>query len=249
MNIIEQLAFEQKLLITTSVLSVLGLIILHNFQKKGFLNHKIINIFVLVFSIAFIFAASFLLYTSYNTYVKSSISLEALGTVEIIDFSNSTNNEEDVQTYINLKVNSERLTGYVTFLNETAENYDPNNYSYANTLKFQLIKQMGEKIGTQSYWDEILNNVYHINPKTNNCKRAGYEIMYAFGVDEFPDENLGKTTDIEFIEQTAIYEYWQSELIEADRSAESIKTFWRSNRAFMYTFFQNLNTINCVSKS
>lgn len=228
---------ELKLLISASFLSCLGLFIVFNFQKKSFLNYKFISFSLLLFSVVFLFGASFLLYTSYYTYVKRLETLETSGTFETTILETTTYHEDEAHTYIELKESRDLLLGYVTFLTQTARNYNPNDYVYANAIKRELIAQLSNKKGTQYYWDEILNNVYTFDSIKQSHKRGGYNIMYAFVNKMYPDEDLGDSKDMEFIHHTSVSEYWQTEILAQDRTPESITSFWGNNRAFLYTFF------------
>lgn len=233
----DSISVEVKMLVSASFLSLLGLITVHYFQNKGYLNYGVINLFVLLFSIAFLTGASFLLFASYNTYTKRLKTLKTSGSLENVILSNSGFNTEDAQIYIDLKESRNRLLGYETFLKETAQNYAPSDYSYANVIKNELINQLSNKAGTQTYWDEILNSVYVFDTINNTYKRGGYEIMYVFGNDVYPNEDLKNTTDMDFIRQKSVLEYWQAQLLDADRTPENIASFWRDNKAFFYTFF------------
>lgn len=228
---------EVQILIAASIASVLGLIAVYFFQKKGYLNNKFVNYSLLLFSIAFLLGASFLGYASYNSYSKRVKTLKSFSTIEEVIFNGETLGTADSNTFINLKDNQSILLGYEAFLIETAQNYDPSEYSYANVLKTEYIEQLSNKAGTQTYWDQILNSVYVFDTINNSYKRGGYEIMYVFSAQEYPNEDLAGTTDMNFILKTSIREYWQAQLLDADRSPESIVSFWRDNKAFMYTFF------------
>ncbi len=228
---------EVKILFAASFLSVLGLITVYYFQKMGYLNNGVINLLTLLFAIGFLVGAFFLFISSYNTYNKRLETLESQGTVENVIFDSATFNAEESQVYLDLKKSRNRLLGYENFLKETAQNYDTSEYSYANVLKAELIQQLSNKAATQTYWDDILNSVYAFDTISNSYRRGGYEIMYVFGNDVYPNEDLANSTDMEFIRQTGVAEYWQTQLLEADRTPESLITFWRNNKAFLYTYF------------
>tara|TARA_R110000765_G_scaffold407186_1_gene504393 strand:+ start:1098 stop:2156 length:1059 start_codon:yes stop_codon:yes gene_type:complete len=237
LSVDDPISIEVKLLIAASLLSFLGLISVYYFQKIGYLKNRFINFLTLLFSIAFLAGASFLLFASYNTYNKRLQTIEAKSVIEIFSYNDATFSSEESQTYINLKESRNILLGYETFFKQTAQNYDPSNYSYANVLKSELIDQLANKAGTQTYWDDILNNLYVFDTISNTYKRGGYEIMYVFGNDMYPNEDLANTADMDLIFKTSVSEYWQSKLLVADRTPESLTAFWKDNKAFMYTFF------------
>lgn len=233
----DPISVEVKMLVSASLLSVLGLITVYYFQKKGYLNFGIINVLVLLFSITFLAGASFLLFASYNTYTKRLKTLETYGSLEDNIFETPTFNPEEAQIYLDLKQSRNRMLGYETFLIETAQNYDPGDYEYANVLKSEIIEQLSNKAGTQTYWDDILNSVYVFDTINNTYKRGGYEIMYVFGNDEYLNEDLANSTNMEFIRQTGVAEYWQTKLLNVERTPASLTAFWRSNKGFFYTYF------------
>lgn len=233
----DTISLETKLLTAAVVLSILGLITVYYFQSKGYLNHRFINFSVFLFSIAFLLGASFLLYVSYDYYNKSLKIEASSGAIEIADVQNATLANGEARIYSDLKQSGGKLLGYETFLKETAQNYDPSAYSYANVLKAEYIEQLSKKAATQNYWDDILNSVYVFDTLNNSYKRGGYEIMYVFGKEEYPNEDLGNTTDKDVIRKTSILEYWQAQLINTDRSPEGMTSFWQNNKAFLYTFF------------
>lgn len=228
---------EQKLLISASFLSVIGLIIVYGFQKNGVLNYKFVHFLLLFFSIAFLCGSSFLLSANYDTYVKRLKTQKTDGALEIMTNNTSTFQEGETQIYLDLKAHRNRLLGYETFLKETAQSYNANDYEYANVLKGELINQLANKAGTQTYWDDILNNVYVFDSINDTYKRGGYEIMYEFGKYEYPNEDLGNSTDMDLIRHTSIYEYWQAQLINTNRTPENIALLWKDNKPFIYTFF------------
>jgi hypothetical protein len=232
------LSTEIEILIISSVVSIIGLFLVYFIQKKGYLNYAFVHFVLLAFSILFLLGSSFLLYTSYKTYSKRLAELE---TVEIDDnllFNTLTFDEEEASVYIDLKENSHILLGYETYLKQSAQEYDPSKYSYANVLKEELINKLSEKEGTQQYWDDILNEVYAYDSSSNFQKGKNYNIMWAISnEDNYPNTDLGKTTDVALIKKTSINDYFKRKLQEINRDANHIKTYWRENKAFLFTFF------------
>ena len=208
------------------------------FQRKGFLNYKLIHFVLLVFSTVFLFGASFLLFHSFDTYIRRLVEIKTVDTDENKIIKNISFGKDEAKIYLDLKENRNTLLGYESFLRETAINYDPSEYSYANVIKAEIMNQFSNKKTTQFYWDEILNSVYTFDSIKHYRSRINYDIMWAFNFEEnYRGIDLGEITDLELIQRTSIHEYWNKEIFNTNRDPKYIASFWTENKAYIYTFF------------
>ncbi|WP_422090038.1 hypothetical protein [Tenacibaculum ovolyticum] len=240
---------EIQLLIACSFLSTVTLFTVYYFQKKGFLNYKSIHVLLFIFSFLFLLGSSFLLYVSYKSYTKKSSEITTTALNKVTIARNFSLTKEEAKIYIDLKNHRNTLTGYINYLRETSDNYDSREYTYANVIKTEIIESLSNKEGTQSYWSEILNNIYSYDTINKDIRRKNYSLTYYLGNDEdYIPEDLEDLTNLEIIREKSIYEYWNKEIINFNRDPEYIERFWKQNKLYIYTFLTKSKYNNYCKK-
>jgi len=153
--------------------------------------------------------------------------------VENVSAMNYTN--EDINTLDSFMVMRNTLLGCETFLKESVANYNPSDFSYANTLKEKFITQLESIKFTQPYWDKILTSFYTDRHSEKSNALTAYDAIMRVPT-TYVDDDIDGEDNIEIIEAISTEEYWKRQLFQFDRSAQSIENIWTKNKAFFYTF-------------
>jgi hypothetical protein len=196
-------------------------------------NKGLILTFIL--SIGLFLAASFFLYSEYVAYQKR---MERYVTKDDLKVSSNTKSipftQDEIYTLESFREQRNVLLGIEAFLNESALNYDPSSFSYANVLKEKFKTQLENSRYTQPYWNSLFESFFHYYPSGKKTPLATYEAIMRIPK-EYINENIEGEDDITIIEHISNTEHWQNEIYDLYRSSENIETIWNENKVFFYT--------------
>lgn len=194
-------------------------------KKKGI-------IVILILSIGLFLSTSFVLFNEYTAYNKR-VERYVNDSPKII--SNSVDlTDDDIISLENFREQRNILLGYEAFLNESAINYDPSSFSYANLLKEKFITQLENSKYSQTYWNTLFDSFFNDFSSGKKTPLDSYSAIFRIPI-EYVNENLEDEDDIQVIENSSNKEYWQNEIYDLYRSSENIETIWNDNKVFFYT--------------
>ena len=196
-------------------------------------NKGLILIFIL--SIGLFLAASFFLYSEYVAYQKR---VERYVTKDDSEDSSNTKSipftQDEIYTLESFREQRNVLFGFEGFLNESALNYDPSSFSYANVLKEKFKTQLENSRYTQTYWNTLFESFFNDFSSGQKKPLDSYDAIMRIPSKYF-NENIEGEDDITIIENISNTEHWQNEMYDLDRSSEIIETIWNENKVFFYT--------------
>jgi hypothetical protein len=196
-------------------------------RKKG-------TLIILIFSMGFFLLASFVLYNEYVAYHKR---VERYVGNSVKNTSNTASfnfNKDEINILESFREQRNVLLGYEVFLKESAINYDPSSFSYANLLKEKFITQLENTKYSQAYWKTLFDSFFNDFSSGEKVPLDTYSAIMRIP-SKYIEEDMEGEEDIEIIENISNKEYWQREVIELDRSEENIETIWNKNKVFFYT--------------
>ncbi len=247
------MTFALQILILSSIFCVL-IITLLLIQKRGYLKHKIFTFLILFSSILFLIASSAFFYYEYSGFqsLKNRHKKPSNINQKLVEYK-FNNLEIDVLEEFSKAKNI--LVGYENFLEESARNYNPDDFSYDNLLKEEMISKFQKKEYSLEYWQEvdtILNSIYKgENPYGIERSEPYYPIVIVPSVSGFynafqsqEDREFSKSEDIEYKSKII---YLQRKIKSFDRSSKSIVELWKKNKMFIYTIMSK-STYNSISK-
>ena len=194
-------------------------------KKKGI-------IVILILSIGLFLSTSFVLfneYTAYNKRVERYVNDSPKINSNSVDLT-----DDDIISLENFREQRNILLGYEAFLNESAINYDPSSFSYANLLKEKFITQLENSKYSQTYWNTLFDSFFNDFSSGKKTPLDSYSAIFRIPI-EYVNENLEDEDDIQVIENISNKEYWQNEIYDLYRSSENIETIWNDNKVFFYT--------------
>lgn len=221
-----------QVLITSSIFSVI-IITLLLVQKRGYLKYKIFTVLMLFSSMLFLIASSAFFHYEFSGYQ---------GLIKRYGKTTNTNKKLDEYRFNDLEIDvieefsqaKNTLIGYCKFLEESAQTYNPDDFSYENLLKEKYISQLESKENSLEYWEDIEHT---IKDAYGNVTFYSWN-KFPIGIipsDEYQEVEIEKGTEDKHIEFFSKLSYIERKIKTIDRSSESIKNLWSSNKVFIYT--------------
>jgi hypothetical protein len=188
-----------------------------------------------ILSIGLFLVASFFLYSEYVAYQKR---VERYVTKDVTKDSSNTKSipftQDEIYTLESFREQRNVLFGFEAFLNESALNYDPSSFSYANVLKEKFKTQLENSRYTQTYWNMLFESFFNDFSSGQKKPLDSYDAIMRIPSKYF-NENIEGEDDIALIENISNKEHWQNEMYDLYRSSENIETIWNENKVFFYT--------------
>ncbi len=220
-------------------------------QKKGYLKHKIFTILILFSSMLFLVAASAFFYYEYSGYRDLKKRVEKISKVNRQKQFESQFSDAEVNVLEELSEAKNELIGYDRFLEESARNYNPDDFSYANLLKETIILQLERKEYGLDYWNDIEQTVDSAYENNRLYRWERFPIAMIPGGPFTHDYDEGKffeETPNEVLEHYSKLAYIQRKIKAFDRSSEGIEDLWSANKVFIYAILTKAK-YNKISKT
>lgn len=226
------MTFALQVLIASSVFCVV-IITIFLLQKRDYLKHKFFTILMLCSSLLFLIASSAYFYYEYPAYLERKKRYGKTSNInQKLDDYRFNNAEIDLLGEFSQAKNT--LIGYEKFLEESAQAYNPDDFSYENLLKEKLISQFENKEYNLEYWNDVEYIVagFYENTKLYNWDRFPIAIIPSDKYEEVEFQNDAENEHIEFYSKLT---YVQRKIKTFDRSSERIEGLWSKNKVFIYT--------------
>ncbi len=132
-------------------------------QKKGYLRYKIFTILTLLASILFFMFIGLVCHHHYYNYTSLIYDYDTMKKRYKKELKPPKFNEEEIRILESFHNKKTHLTSSITFLLESAQNYNLDDYSYEHLHKEDIIAEFPAKEYSLDYWQDIstiLNSIY-----------------------------------------------------------------------------------------